>query len=68
MAPKILHSNKCQVMPMLLIRGPDSEKQGSIGLHHQVHLAGKREKSMKHMGGFCGAGLQVTYITSAHSF
>lgn len=66
MAPKILYSNKCQVMPVLLIHGPDSEKQGSEGLHHQLHLADEREKNMSHVGGFCGAGLEVTYIISAH--
>lgn len=43
-----------------------TEKQGSEGLHHQLHLADEREKNMNHVGGFCGAGLEVTYIISAH--
>lgn len=39
-------SSKCQVIPVLLIHGPDSEKQGPKALHHQLHLAARREKSM----------------------
>lgn len=53
-------SGKCQVMPILLIHGLDSEKQGPKALHHQLYLARGRV-----CGGFLwarlGNGIQHIY-------
>ena len=65
--PKNVYSSKCQMMSMLLIHGPDSETKKSKGLHHQLCLASKRDKNVKLMGGsFCGTGLEMTLLISAH--
>lgn len=44
---------------MWLVHRLDFGKQESTGTHHQLPLAGGRDKSMKHMGAFCWAGLEV---------